>query len=62
MTYSSEYLKNFICSNCHVGILENHSTLYQYYKCPICGFTKEVKKEKSAVDQIGNKDGNRKQN
>lgn len=40
-----EYLKKHICPICHVAILEPHPEekfKYKYFKCCICGFTKEI--------------------
>lgn len=41
---SEDFLRKYICPNCHVAILRPHPTLHNYYKCPICAYTKEIKK------------------
>lgn len=36
------FLKEYICSNCHVAILEPHPTLHNWVKCRICAFCKNI--------------------
>lgn len=38
-------LKEKICEICHVAMLEPHPDKYQWFRCPVCGFQKEIKKE-----------------
>lgn len=50
----SDYEKSIqesICSNCHIGFLNDHPTNASYKKCPICGFCKLIKKK-----EISNED------
>jgi ssDNA-binding Zn-finger/Zn-ribbon topoisomerase 1 len=54
-----EFLKDHLCPNCHVGILESHPEeklmVADFYKCPICGFTRQIKK--FVKWKIGREDG-----
>lgn len=56
MTPSEEYLKNFLCSHCHVALLYIHPEQkfanQNFYKCILCGFTKQIIKEISPVNKI----------
>lgn len=51
-----QYLKDHICSVCHVAIMEPHPEEQfknlGYIKCPVCGFTKLIKKELTEVNKI----------
>lgn len=43
---SEDHLKERICPNCHMGIMEPHQELDNWVKCRICGCCSEIKKEK----------------
>lgn len=45
MSYE-EFLKTHICPDCHCGILFQHPELHAWVKCPICGFSQEIKDER----------------
>lgn len=51
-----QYLKDHICSNCHAGILADHPEdkfkNLGYVKCPICAYTKLIKKELNPLHSI----------
>lgn len=50
------FLKEFICEKCHAGVLEPHPeqkfSELNFYKCGICGFTKQVAATKAPHDKI----------
>lgn len=49
-------LKQLICINCHVAILEPHPEEkfrdQGYFKCCICGYTKQINERKRKSDII----------
>lgn len=49
MSYD-KYLKELLCSNCHVAMLEPHPDETKrnegQFKCPICSFTKIINERK----------------
>jgi predicted RNA-binding Zn-ribbon protein involved in translation (DUF1610 family) len=56
MAPNEPYLKQFICDYCHVGILQIHPeeqfAVQEYFKCPICGNTKQIKSPKNKFSSI----------
>lgn len=56
MMDNEKFLKEHICSNCHAGMLSDHPEEkfknLGYLKCPICGFTKLLKKELNPLHRI----------
>lgn len=57
MAPSEKFLKNFLCSHCHVGILYEHPeekfAIQGYFKCIFCGFTKHFPKKLHNLNTIG---------
>lgn len=49
MSYE-KYLKELLCSNCNVAIMEPHPEEEKrnegLFKCPICSFTKQINERK----------------
>jgi NAD-dependent SIR2 family protein deacetylase len=52
----NKFLETHICPECHVAILEEHPQEelknQGFKKCPVCGFTKQIKKELQEVHKI----------
>ena len=38
-------LNEKICSECSIGVMEQHQELTDWRKCSLCGFCKEVKSD-----------------
>lgn len=56
MNNYEEYLKNHICSNCKISLLDPHPDEKMNYqgwvKCKSCGFCKEINERKRKSDII----------
>jgi len=56
MAPNEDFLKNFICPNCHAALLELHPQEdlrdKNFVKCPICGFSKQISKEILEIHRI----------
>lgn len=50
------YLKDYICSNCHVGLLQAHPeekfAIQNFVKCGLCGFTKKLEVKKNPLHSV----------
>lgn len=38
---SEEFLRDALCTVCHVTVMEPHPELSGWYKCQLCGFSKK---------------------
>jgi DNA-directed RNA polymerase subunit RPC12/RpoP len=56
MSPNEPYLKEYICPNCHAGMLQDHPeenfANNNYVKCNICGFVKKLIIKKLDIHKI----------
>jgi hypothetical protein len=56
MSPNENFLKDHICPHCHAAILFPHPEekfeREGYFKCTLCGFAKQLKKELTEVNKI----------